>query len=668
MDTTQVMGWMALILTMGLVGLIIVREKYRPLIALLVILINTLLSSIPSIAALTTVTQTGVFNIPHLAGDLLIKIDSLSAWFILIINFTSITGALYGSGYLKSYSALKVNLELHWAFYIVFHLSMLWVCMFDSGIAFLIAWEIMSLSSLMLVIFEYQNKKTLKAGINYMVQMHLSVALLTLGFILLYLNTGSFNFEALAQTALNNNSRWIYLLLFAGFAIKAGFIPFHTWLPHAHPAAPSHISGVMSGVIVKLGIYGIFRIMMYLRHDWLLYGEIILVLSILTAIYGIANAALKFDFKQMLAYCTIENIGIIGIGIGIGLMGIGNNDNMMAVLGFSGALLHTLNHSLFKSLLFFSAGSVYQQTHTRNIERLGGLIKKMPVTATMFLIGSLAIGGIPPFNGFVSEFIIYNGLFKGLLGFQGISQSILFVLTITGLVIVGGMSLMTFTKTFGITFLGNAREKFPHEPKETPFIMLLPQYLIVAAMLSVAIFPGFFFSYANNVVSGSFSVPDSRTAVSLIPIVENIASIGMITLGFIALLGIVIGIRWLIVRNRLSVRAETWGCGYVAPVPKAQYSGQSFTRSFGLLFSFMVKERKKDKKIPKNEIYPGHRSFSTYYIDVLEKYFIIPLVKRITFTLNYFQFIQNGQIQSYVLYGLFFIILIFIGTAFNFIY
>ncbi len=286
----------------------------------------------------------------------------------------------------------------------------------------------------------------------------------------------------------------------------------------------------------------------------------------------------------------------------------------------------------------------------------------------MFLIGSLAIGGIPPFNGFVSEFIIYNGLFKGLLGFQGISQSILFVLTITGLVIVGGMSLMTFTKTFGITFLGNAREKFPHEPKERPFIMLLPQYLIVAAMLSVAIFPGFFFSYANHVVSGSFSVLTTGTAVSLTPIVENIASIGMITLGFIVLLGVVFGIRWLIVRNRSSVTSDTWGCGYVTPVPKAQYSGQSFTRSFGLLFSFMVKERKKDKKIPKNEIYPGPRSFSTQYIDVLEKYFILPVVKRVTFTLNYFQFIQNGQIQSYVLYGLFFIILIFIGTAFNFIY
>lgn len=668
MDTTQLMGWMAFVLTAGIIGLIIVKEKYRPLVALFIILINTFLSSIPSLRALTSVAQTGVLNIPHLMGDINIKIDSLSAWFILIINFTSITGVLYGSGYLKTYSQLKANLELHWVFYVLFHLSMLWVCMFDNGVAFLISWELMSLSSLMLVLFEFQNKKTLKAGINYMVQMHLSVVLLTLGFIMLYTNTGSFNFEALTQTSLDHNSRWIFILLFAGFAIKAGFIPFHTWLPHAHPAAPSHISGVMSGVIVKLGIYGIFRIIMYLRHDWLMFGEIILVLSVITAIYGIANAALKFDFKQMLAYCTIENIGIIGIGLGIGLMGIGNNDKTMTILGFSGALLHTLNHSLFKSLLFFGAGSVYQQTHTRNIERLGGLIKKMPVTAVMFLIGSMAIGGIPPFNGFVSEFIIYNGLFKGLLGFQDISQSILLVLTITGLVIVGGISLITFTKTFGVIFLGNAREKFPHEPKETSFIMLLPQYLIVAVMLSVAIFPQFYFSYANNVVLGSFASFLPGSAVSLSPIVENIANIGMITLTFIALLLSMFGIRWLIVRKRQSIAVETWGCGYVAPVKKAQYSGQSYTRSFGMLFSFIVKENRKRNKIPKEKIYPGPVSFSTNYIDMLEKYLVTPLAKRLTFTLNYFQFIQNGQIQSYVLYGLFFIILIFLGTAFNLIY
>jgi len=229
MGTTQLMEWMAIVMIAGVVGLIIVKERYRPFVAFLIVLVNTVLSSIPSLSALIAGPQLGALNIPHFTGDINLKIDSLSAWFILIINFTSITGILYGSGYLKSYPQLKTNLELHWVFYVLFHLSMVWVCMFDNGIGFLIAWEIMSLTSLMLVIFEFQNKKTLKAGINYMVQMHLSVALLTLGFIMLYVNTGSFNFESLAQISLNNKTIWIFVCLFVGFAIKAGFIPFHTW-------------------------------------------------------------------------------------------------------------------------------------------------------------------------------------------------------------------------------------------------------------------------------------------------------------------------------------------------------------------------------------------------------------------------------------------------------
>ncbi len=668
MGTTHVIGLMALVLGLGVAGLIIIRERYRPLLALSIVLVNTILSSIPSIMALVGDPQIGVLSIPHILGDISIRIDSLSAWFILIINFTSITGVIYGTGYLKAYSHLKVSRELHWVFYSLFHASMLWVCMFDHGVAFLISWELMSLSSLMLVIFEFQNKATLKAGINYMVQMHLSVILLTLGFIWLYFITGSFSFGALAQMPLNNSSVWVFIILFAGFAIKAGFIPFHTWLPHAHPAAPSHISGVMSGVIVKLGIYGILRIIMYLRHDWLLLGEIILILSLVTSLYGIANAALKYDFKQMLAYCTIENIGIIGIGLGVGLIGIGNKDTTMAILGFSGALLHALNHSLFKSLLFFGAGSVYQQTHTRNIEHLGGLIKKMPVTAVMFLIGSMAIGGIPPFNGFVSEFIIYNGLFKGLLGIQAISLSILLVLTITGLAIVGGMSLITFTKTFGVIFLGNPREKLHHEPKETSFVMLLPQYIIVAAMFSVAFVPGFYFGLAVKVVTDAFLTQLPIATGTVFPVINNLTNIGLVSLIFIGLLVLVYVIRWLLVRKRDSVLYETWGCGYVAEVKKAQYTGQSFTRSFGLLFSFIVKEKRIAEKLPKQRIYPEPYRFSTNYIDLLEKYLVVPLAKRLTFTLNYFQFIQNGYIQSYVLYGLFFIILIFLGTAFNLIH
>ena len=667
MDIVQLIGLTAIILIVGMVGLLVIADKYKSLLAIIIVLINAAITSIPAILALTQDTQAGMFLMPHLLGTVLVKVDSLSAWFILIINFTSINGALYGSGYLKAYSNLKVNRELHWIFYTLFHISMVWVCMFENGLAFLIAWELMSLSSLFLVIFEFQNKGVLKAGLNYMVQMHLSVVFLTLGFIWLFMSTGSFDFSSLATLPLTNHSLWIFILLFVGFAIKAGFIPFHTWLPQAHPAAPSHVSGVMSGVIVKLGIYGILRIITYLRYDWLIIGEIILSLSVVTAIYGIANAAMIKDFKAMLAFCTIENIGIIGLGIGLGLIGIGNANTTLIMIGFSAALLHTLNHSLFKSLLFFGAGSVYQQTHTRNMEKLGGLIKKMPVTALFFLIGAMAIGGLPPFNGFVSEYLIYFGLFNGLNNISGISQITLMVLTIAGLAVVGGISLLTFTKAFGVIFLGNPRTELHHEPKETPFIMLLPQYLIVAVMLSVALVPQFYLFYTSRVVISLFSFNSVINPDQFLQVSHNIATIGQVGMLFIVLLFGMFGLRWIILRKHDKVIYETWGCGYVAPVVKAQYTGSSFTRSFASLFSFMVKERKAYKKMAKPELYPAERTFSTAYADLLEKYLIVPLARRTAFVLNYFQFIQNGQIQSYVLYGLFFILIVFAGTVFNLI-
>ena len=664
MEITQYVGLTALVLILGLVGLAVISYKNKSSLALIIVLINSVLTSIPSINALTGIPQVGMFFMSHLFGNIQIRVDSLSAWFILIINFTSINGVLYGKGYLKSYSDLKTNIELHWISYIIFHLSMLWVCMFENGLAFLISWELMSLSSLMLVIFEFQNKETLKAGINYMVQMHLSVLFLTLGFILLYINTGSLTFSAMSQLS-ETNSIWIFILLFIGFAIKAGFIPFHSWLPHAHPAAPSHVSGVMSGVIVKLGIYGIFRIISHLQYDWLLIGEIILSLSVITAIYGIANAAVKFDFKRMLAYCTIENIGIIGIGMGVGLIGMGNGNTLLTILGFSAALLHTLNHSLFKSLLFFGAGSVYQQTHTRNIEHLGGLIKKMPKTACLFFIGAMAICGLPPFNGFVSEYIIYSGLFKGLTNSSGIPQVILLILAIAGLAIVGGISLLTFTKNFGVIFLGNPRQELHHEPKETSFIMLLPQYLIIVMMLSVAIFPQFYFLYTTKIASLISPLLPMENQIPNTEMLDTISIIGRVSLCFMCLFLGIYGLRWLFIRKRESPKYETWGCGYVAPVVKAQYTGRSFSHQFGELFKVLLKNGKDDKRISK--IYPDEQTFVTYYSDLLEKYLINPLARRLNFILNYFQFIQNGQIQSYVIYGLLFIILIFFGTALHII-
>jgi len=666
MDYPFLIGLTLFVLVAGIVGLMVTPHRYKPLVALSTILINSVLTVLPAISAILSSPISDTYHLAGIFGDFAIKIDALSAWFILIINLTVINGSLYGIGYLKSYTDLKTNLSIHWIFLAIFHASMLWVCMIEHGLAFIVAWEIMSLSSLVLVIFEYQKKDTLKAGVNYMIQMHISVALLTLGFIWLYMKTGSFNFASIATFLSNNGSIWMAVLLMVGFAIKAGFIPFHSWLPHAHPAAPSHVSGIMSGVIVKLGIYGIIRVISNLQGHYTLIGEVILILSVITAIYGIANAAAKYDYKRMLAYCTIENIGIIGIGIGVGLLGIGTNNIALTILGFSGALLHTLNHSLFKSMLFFSAGSIYQQTHTRNMERLGGLIKYMPQTAIFFLIGALAIGGLPPFNGFVSEFIIYSGMVKGM-STASLSQLILLILSIAGLAIVGGMSLHTFTKTFGVIFSGTTRSEFEHRPHEVSAIMRLPQIIIILVMLSVAIFPWFYFNATIKIISSVFPMVSQGLITMEIPMESTIKGLGLVSAIFIGILGSIFALRWLLASKNPAKVDDTWGCAYVGSTQKMQYTGLSFSRSFADLFSFVLIEKKNYKKIEKTNIFPLKRTFSSYYFDLFEHYVIEPLTKILRFITKQFQFIQNGMIQAYVLYGILFIILIFFCTIFNLI-
>jgi formate hydrogenlyase subunit 3/multisubunit Na+/H+ antiporter MnhD subunit len=628
------------------------------------VLLNALLFSWLSFPALYGNIVEFSLNAGSFMGNIPIRIDGLSAWFILIINFTAVTGVIYGGGYLKAYSSTNSKINLHWILFILFQLSMNWVCMLQHSLAFIIAWEIMSLSSMLLVIFDSHNSRTIKAGINYFVQMHISVVLLTIGFIWVYSQTSSLTFDAL-NTYFNTNANiYLFLIFFAGFGLKAGFIPLHSWLPHAHPAAPSHISGVMSGVIVKMGIYGIIRIITFLKTDFLLLGEIVVSISVLTGLYGIINAAVHRDFKKMLAYCTIENIGLIGIGIGIGMMGLGNNNPMLYYLGFGGALLHVLNHSLFKSLLFFSAGSVYQQTHTRNMERLGGLIKSMPKTAVIFLIGAIAIGGIPPFNGFVSEFIIYSGLLEGMKT-NNLNELSLLILTFAGISVIGGISILTFTKAFGTIFLGNEREKLAHKPKEVSLRMLYPQYLIIIAMLSVAFFPQFYLKTIGNILQNiTFShVGFEQTGfINYSVIISNISIYSALFIGIVVLSW---GIRAFIIRGKTIEIAPTWGCGYVGSAPKAQYTGKSFSKPLGKILGFIVIEKKKFAEIKQGEIFPANRKYASNYLDFFEFFFIKSFSKRLVYASNYFKFIQNGRIQSYVIYGIVFIIAIFIITALN---
>ena len=655
-----------IIALLAIIVLLLVPTNIKAPVAAFAVVANAITTSWLAIAALSGQLISFTFDGGISMGDIIIRIDELSAWFILIINFTCITGVFYGSGYLKAYDNPAKKLSMHWILYVLFQLSMVWVCMIQHGLVFLIAWEVMSLSSMMLVIFDANNPKTLKAGINYLVQMHISVVFLTIGVVWLYFQTGSFSFDAFTGYFGANSNIWLFLVFFVGFGLKAGFIPFHSWLPHAHPAAPSHVSGVMSGVIVKLGIYGLFRVTSYLKSDYLVLGEILIIISVLTGLYGIINAAVHRDFKRMLAYCTIENIGIIGIGMGIGLIGLGNNVPILYYLGFGGALLHVLNHSLFKSLLFYSAGSVYQQTHTRDMEKLGGLIKSMPRTAVLFLIGAIAIGGMPPFNGFISEFLIYSGLIEGIK-LQDMTQIIIMVLTFAGLSIIGGLSILTFTKTFGTIFLGTQRQELHHKPHEVSRIMLIPQYVIIVAMMSVAIFPQVYLQVIGNVLSRlskSTIIPVPEEFYSYISIMRSISLYSLLFIGVIVAFW---GIRTLTLRGRTQVVGATWGCGYTAPTSRIQYTAKSFSKSLSKMFNFLVIERKQYEELKPGEIFPANKKYTSHYHDFFEFRIIHVITNRLVYAANYFTFIQNGRVQSYVLYGIIFILSIFILTVFNII-
>jgi hydrogenase-4 component B len=654
-----------IVLFSGIISIPFLPVKIKPIISIICVSLVALITSLIAIQGFTTTGIEFLIDGGLFFGEIPVRIDGLSAWFILIVNFTSVTGVLYGAGYLKSSKVDPAVISLHWILYIIFQSSMVIVCAIQHSIVFIMAWEVMSLSSLFLVLFDYTNPKVLKAGINYLVQMHISVVFLTVAFIWVYFKTGTFDFKGIALFFGSNINIWLFIIFFIGFGLKAGFIGLHTWLPEAHPAAPSHVSGVMSGVIVKMGIYGIFRIITFLKTDYIILGEIVITISLLTGLFGIMNASVHRDFKKMLAYCTIENIGIIGIGIGLGLIGIGTGQGLLSFLGFGGALLHVLNHSLFKSLLFFSAGSVYRQTHTRDMDQLGGIIKKMPKTSILYLFGAIAIGGIPPLNGFISEFLIYCGILTGINS-AGISQITLMVISFAGLSMIGGISLLTFTKTFGTVFLGSPRQKLEHEPVEVSFLMLLPQYIIIAAILFVAFRPGYFIGLTGIIVNTLNFHVFAFNDLNVQGYISVLKSISLSSVVLIAIVVFVYTIRWLITRRHEKKYSATWGCGYTVPNVRMQYTGKSFSKSFGKLFNFIMIEKKRYDEISGSEIFPDSRKYHSHYLDIFEVKIIDPVNRLITRFIDLFQFIQNGKIQAYVVYGIVFILAIFIGTILNF--
>ncbi len=647
-----------------LVFLPFINVKWKGLVVFSGIVLNAVISTSGALSVLSGQSLELNLKGSLVTGDVRIMVDAISAWFILIINFIFITGTFYALFYMKTYREQKNNITLHSVAFMLLYSALITLCIVQNSIVFLIAWEMMALSAFVAVIFEHEKMATLNAGINYLIQSHVSIIILMFGFIWVAIKTGSYDFQAITSYTSQNTSAaglLLFLTFFIGFAIKAGFVPFHTWLPYAHPAAPSHVSGIMSGVMIKIGIFGIVRMISLIKADYYTIGLIILVFSIISGLYGVMLAIVQHNLKRLLAYHSIENIGIIGMGIGVGCIGLGTNNYMLASLGFAGGLLHVWNHALFKSLLFFTAGNVYQATHTMSIEHLGGLIKKMPQTALLFLIAAIAISGIPPFNGFISEFLIYSGFYVWMKG-SLLGQLMAIIFSVLALVLIGGLAMLCFTKAFGIVFLGSPRQTFHHEVKEVPFLQLLPLYIIAFFIVIIGVFPQFFIQVLSQPVHLLVTVPQGTSLDFQIKIHETLQPVSFAVWGFIIIIGVVFGLRRILQTNKISTTGPTWGCAYVAPTEKLQYTASSFVRTYSKLFKpFLLSS--KNQKEPEG-IFPSESAYETHIHDRIEKYLVDIPVSGYKWLLGKFVFLQNGKLQFYIAYGIIFITLIAIVPIF----
>ncbi|MDR0814567.1 MAG: hypothetical protein LBN37_02320 [Bacteroidales bacterium] len=637
-----------------------VPNRMKGYAALFATLCVTVVSSLAAVSALsgntTDITIAGNF----IWGNVSFVVDPLSAWFILIINLIVVPGTWYSLGYLRGH-APSANFGLHNVMLVWVHVALCLVCMVQNGLAFIFVWEIMSLSSFLLVIFENRQRDVVRAGINYMIQMHISVICLLIAFLIVYQSEGTFDFAGIASYFSTHNPLPVFLLFFVGFGFKAGIVPLHTWLPHAHPAAPSHVSGIMSGVIVKMGIYGIFRIISFLQSDFLLIGNIVLITGMVTGIYGILHASVQKDIKRLLAYCTIENVGLIVMGIGLGLVGQHADNSFLMLAGYGSALFHVLNHALSKLLLFMGAGAVYHNLHTRDMDKMGGLFKVMPRTATLFLIGCLAIAGLPPLNGFLSEFVLFFGFMKGILA-SSTTESIIIVMGVMAIALIGGLSVLTFTKSFGVMFLGAARTSHPPDLGE-PSATRRPQYLIVALMLIVTLTPFASFGLVSDIVSAVFYIPHHSPEMANLSILLQKVSLVMIM--FVAIVITLLILRKIATRRLPERKSDTWGCGSTYPAVRAQYTGGSFTKPVGKLFGGLLPFRKKFRRIADNDVFPKSARYAYSYGDCVETFIFTPIGKLFKRFSAVSLHIQDGRLQWYILYGLLFIIAIILLTWLN---
>ncbi len=584
-------------------------------------------------------------------GRFAVAADDLGLIFLVPILLISALGSIYGLTYWlqREHVGNGRKLRLCWG---LLTAGMAMVVLARDGVLFLMAWEVMALAAFFLVATEDNKPEVREAAWVYLVATHVGTLSLFAFFALLRYGTGSFQlWSALPASVAPRTAMALFIVGAVGFGLKAGLMPLHVWLPGAHANAPSHVSAILSGVMLKAGLYGLVRVTALLPNPPAWWGVTLLVAGVLSAVLGICFATGQRDLKRLLAYSSIENVGIITLGLGLATLGRSLNRADWVVLGLGGALLHVLNHGLFKPLLFMGAGGILHAAHTRQMDLLGGLGKRMPRTSVLFVIGAVAISGLPPLNGFIGELFIYLGLFRtvtstGGWGWVGLAAP--------ALALVGAIAVASFVKLLGAVFAGTARSAHAAHAHDPDTLMLLPMWTLAGGCLFIGVVPLFVIGVLDRAVAGW--APPTLGSLGTI---RNYVSVAWLTATAIALLAAVtlgaLMLTWWRV-NKPVRAAGTWDCGYARPTARMQYSGSSLSQMMVELLEWVLWPRRKSPKI--DQVFAAPTDFESDVPDVVLDRGLLPSFGFAGRTLTWARAIQRGPVQVYLLYVLGILILL----------
>ncbi len=542
-------------------------------------------------------------------------VDPLSAFFLAWSLPLTLIGTLYAVGYLRPFSDAGRNVGSHFALLNVTALAFIMVYTVRDALVFLLGWEIAAVAAWLLVIWDHKNQKVRFAGFNYLVSTHVGMFVLVAAFMLMHSQTNSFDFDAWAGF-LQRPSRLrtvVFVLLVVSSGLKSAFFPLHTWLPRAHAAAPAHVSALMSGVIHKAGLFALLRFTMLIGTpaEWM--GWFVIGFSVLSALMGVLYTSTQRDLKRLLGYSSTENVGIAGVGFGVGMLGLTWHSPTLVAIGFTGGLLHVLNHAVFKCLLFYAAGAVYFAAHTVDIERLGGLARRLPGVAIYFLIGGVAICGLPPLNGFFSEFLVYAGLLNGSVP-PGTRRLVLTSVAAL-LAFVGAVGALATVRAFGVAFLGHARDARLEVNERTPLSMSGPMFLHATGVVLLGAWPAAGLHLVGAAVRQFSTQVESVGTGDVSAVLGNIQPALFASLALVACIAVLL----LMVRRRQSraPRHVTWGCGYTGATARMQYTGASFVMPFSDLFAGLM-PRMRRENLPRG-YFPGPGEIRTHSVDAVER-------------------------------------------------